>query len=380
MMNSNLPIKPAGALRICTISDVHLGHRKTPTYAIITELEHLVVNRVAMSQLDALFITGDLFDRLLNLPFTDVGVIHQFFIKLLTLAKQFNVKVRVLEGTPSHDWKQSRLLVHINENNQINADLHYVTELSIVEDTSLNLTIGYIPDEWSTGPEAATKEFLELMKTYGHRRIDMLLMHGMFSFQVPPNVKIPSYDPEVFTDLVRYMIFIGHDHKFKTFENIIVPGSSSRLAHNEEGKKGIIITDILNGVVQNHFVENTLATSYITLNLTEQSDEDCIELIEQAIGSLSAKHAFLKLKLNSATTLRKFVKERQKTTSVMIELEFLSNEISTLIEGADFSLKEVTVNITPDNVYNLLLTEMNNPEIDTDIYSSEMKTIMERCA
>lgn len=116
------------------------------------------------------------------------------------------------------------------------------------------------------------------------------------------------------------------------------------------------------------------------MNLTEQSDEDCIELIEQAIGSLSAKHAFLKLKLNSATTLRKFVKERQKTTSVMIELEFLSNEISTLIEGADFSLKEVTVNITPDNVYNLLLTEMNNPEIDIDIYSSEMKTIMERCA
>jgi predicted MPP superfamily phosphohydrolase len=115
MTNYKLPIKPAGALRICTISDVHLGHRKTPTYAIITELEHLVVNRFAMSQLDALFITGDLFDRLLNLPFTDVGVIHQFFIKLLTLAKQFNVKVRVLEGTPSHDWKQSRLLVHIND-------------------------------------------------------------------------------------------------------------------------------------------------------------------------------------------------------------------------------------------------------------------------
>lgn len=379
MTNSKLPIKPAGALRMCTISDVHLGHRKTPTYAIISELEHYIVNPVSMSQIDLLNITGDLFDRLLNLPFNDVGIIHLFFIKLLTLAKQFNVKVRVLEGTPSHDWKQSKLLVQINDNNAIGADLHYATELSIVEDTSLNLTIGYIPDEWSTGPEAATKEFLELMRTYGHRRIDLLLMHGMFSFQVPPNVKIPSYDPDVFADLVRYMIFIGHDHKFKTYKNIIVPGSTSRLAHNEEAAKGFIITDIVDGVVQNHFVENTLATRYLTLNLTEVSDEESVELIEQAIGSLSERQAYLKLKMSATTTLRKYVKERQKTTSVTIELEFLSNEINQLIADSDFTLKETTINITPENVYNLLLTEMANPEIDIDIYSSEMSTIMERC-
>ena len=83
--------------------------------------------------------------------------------------------------------------------------------------------------------------------------------------------------------------------------------------------------------------------------------------------------------MSATTTLRKYVKERQKTTSVTIELEFLSNEINQLIADSDFTLKETTINITPDNVYNLLLTEMNNPEIDTDIYSSEMKTIMERC-
>jgi len=66
--------------------------------------------------------------------------------------------------------------------------------------------------------------------------------------------------------------------------------------------------------------------------------------------------------MSATTTLRKYVKERQKTTSVTIELEFLSNEINQLIADSDFTLKETTINITPENVYNLLLTEMNNPE------------------
>ena len=69
-----------------------------------------------------------------------------------------------------------------------------------------------------------------------------------------------------------------------------------------------------------------------------------------------------------------------ESTSVTIELEFLSNEIKNLLEDSDFTLKEATINITSENVYNLLLTEMNNPEIDIDIYSSEMKINMERCA
>lgn len=358
-MNFNPITKILNALRICVISDVHLGHRKTPTYVVIESLERYVVNVKAMAEIDALFITGDLFDRLLNLPMAEVSAINAFFAKLLRLAKQFNVAIRVLEGTPSHDWKQSKLLVDINDNNHIGADLIYVDELTIIEDPTLNLTIGYIPDEWRSSHEATTREFIDLMATRGYQQIDFLLMHGMFQFQIPTNVHIPAFDQTVFSPLVRYHIYIGHDHKYKTWNNITVPGSTERLAQNEDGPKGLIIADLVDGAFYSHFVENKEALLYRTLRLEDVSDEEALPLIEAGISQIApAELGYLKIILSKESNLRQYLKERQATTVVQLSVEMINKVEAAIVENDEFSLKESMIHITADNIQAMIKEEL----------------------
>lgn len=374
--NSKLPPKLLNATRFCVISDVHLGHRKTPTYVIIESLYRYVVNPVSMAQLDALLITGDLFDRLLTLPMAEVSAINEFMTKLLRLAAQFKVAIRVLEGTPSHDWRQSKLLVDINENNHIGADLIYVDTLTIMEDPTLNLTIGYIPDEWRSSHEATTQEFIELMATKGYQQIDLLLMHGMFQFQIPANVHIPAFDQTVFAPLVRYHIFIGHDHKYKTWQHITVPGSTERLAQNEENPKGLIIADLVDGAFYSHFVENVEALVYRTLRLEDTPDEEAMPLIEAEISRIAPKgQGYLKIVLPKETNLRQWIKDRQSTTVVQLTLELVNKVEAQIIENDEFMLKTNQIYITADNISTMIMEELMDKIDDHPILQEEIAFI-----
>ena len=62
------------ALRIASISDIHLGHPKTTTEYIITNLNKYLNNDEFLSNLDILFFAGDVFDNLLN--FNDEVITH----------------------------------------------------------------------------------------------------------------------------------------------------------------------------------------------------------------------------------------------------------------------------------------------------------------
>lgn len=376
--NKLYPTKPAGAQRMCTISDVHLGHRNTPTWAIIDRLCYYVVNPSFFSQLDALFITGDLFDRLLNLKSDGVSEINEFISRLLRLAKQYNVAIRILEGTPSHDWKQSALIPEQNVNAEIGADLQFVDELSIVEDTTLGLTIGYVPDEWRESHIQTTSEFKSLLATRGYAQVDIILMHGMFTFQVPAHVKIPAFDPDEWIQMARYAIYIGHDHKYKTYGIITVPSSFDRLAHNEEVAKGFLISDILNGQIQTYFVENTKAQQYVTLRLVGVEVEEAIDLIERAIAEMGDGR--LKLILPSDTTLRTHVINRRKETVVDITMEFENVAAEELMAPDGFDLKTDTVNITADNIAGMIARELDHYEdIDWDVMNHEIAYIQAQC-
>ena len=53
-------------IKYLVFSDVHFGHDKTPTEFIINNLNNLLSNYVDRKDIKAIFIAGDLFDRLLG--------------------------------------------------------------------------------------------------------------------------------------------------------------------------------------------------------------------------------------------------------------------------------------------------------------------------
>ena len=136
------------SIKYLVTSDVHLGHENTPTTHIIQSFKtHILSDK--HKDIDILFISGDLFDRLLDLNSKEVYFIIEFFNYLLSYCTVNNIRLRVLEGTPSHDWGQSQILVKLNDIRTNKCDLKYHKVLDIEYIEELNHHILYIPDEWT---------------------------------------------------------------------------------------------------------------------------------------------------------------------------------------------------------------------------------------
>lgn len=280
------------ALRIATFSDVHLGHRRTPTESIIANLKRDVPDTAATSDLDVIFIPGDLFDRFLTLPGTDVYEIHAWIAQLLRICKRRDIVLRVLEGTPSHDWKQSRLVESINENTGINADARHVPELSIEHHDRYGMDIMYIPDEWSSDNDDTWRQVGQLLSEHRLEQVDFVLMHGQFPYQLPPHVNVPTHDPDRYASICRHYVFCGHVHVPSRYKNIIVPGSFDRLTHGEEHPKGHWrVTVVPDGDDTVTFHENVGATLYLSVDCCHLSVDEALDSVEKVVTDLpTASH------------------------------------------------------------------------------------------
>jgi DNA repair exonuclease SbcCD nuclease subunit len=275
-------------LRIAVFSDVHLGHRRTPTESIISNLKRDIPDTAATAELDVIFIPGDLFDRFLSLPDASVYEIHAWIARLLRTCKRRDIVLRVLEGTPSHDWKQSRLVESINENTGIEADARHVSELSIEHHERYGMDLLYIPDEWSIDNDDTWKQVCQLMSEHRLEQVDFILMHGQFPYQLPPHVNVPTHDPDRYVSICRHYVFCGHVHIPSTYKNIVVPGSYDRLSHGEEHAKGHwrALADP-SGDSSAVFVENEGATLYRSIDCCHLSVEEALEKVDTAVTALT---------------------------------------------------------------------------------------------
>jgi hypothetical protein len=228
-----------------------------------------------------------LFDRFLNLPSEEVFEIHAFIAYLLRLCKRRDILLRVLEGTPSHDWKQSRLVESINVDANIGADAKHVSELSIETVDRFGMTLLYIPDEWSSDNDDTYHQVLQLLRDYGLEQVDFVLMHGAFDYQLPAHVNVPTHDPDRYADIARHYVFCGHVHKSSQYRNILVPGSTDRLAHGEEEPKGHWIIEVVeDGDDRLIFVENETAKIYRSIDISGLSQDEAFEVTEKEVVNL----------------------------------------------------------------------------------------------
>jgi hypothetical protein len=275
-------------LRAASISDIHLGHRRTPTGEIITNLYKAFPDDAETAALDIIFIVGDVFDDLLSLNNEEVTEIDLWIANFLRLCAKHDIVVLIVEGTPSHDWQQSRRFVVMNEAARIGADLTYVKNLSIQYIERLGITVLCVPDEANPTNDRTLEQVQELMKAKGLTQVDYALMHGQFPHQLPAAAhKAPVHDPDAYLALVRYLIFIGHVHFFSHYRRIIAQGSFDRLAQGEEGPKGHVRA-LVRGLddYDISFVENTGAKRYVTVNCLGLGLEETIAQVDEYVLDL----------------------------------------------------------------------------------------------
>lgn len=304
-------------IRIASISDIHIGHKNTPAEKIIDNLDRYLTNDSLMSSIDLLILAGDVLDGLLIADSNDEFLYSGWVGRLLIHAMRYDVCVRILRGTPSHDWRQSMKFVSIKETLEKYSgkkiDLEYVDVLSIEHIARFDIDVLYIPDEWGAGPADALQQVHELMAQRGLSQVDFSVMHGMFRYQMDSGIKnLPVHDERSYLDLTRYLVFIGHVHQYSNYERIYSQGSFDRLCHGDEGAKGFLKAVVhSDGAYEMSFVENEHAQIYKTVQVRDHDALASLEEIEQAVSGLPAG-SFVRLSCPAKHTL---------LTSMMVVME-----------------------------------------------------------
>ena len=243
------------------------------------------------------------------MPSEDAGLIDIWISKFLRLCNRYNIIVRVLEGTPSHDRQQSdrfRIIndIHYANDNKTAVDLLYIKTLSIEHIDKYNIDVLYVPDEWNHETSDTLIEVKELLASKNIKQVDYAVMHGGFDYQMGSVIKNNiKHDSKEYLDLVKGLIFIGHIHQHSNCDRIYAGGSFDRLAHGEEETKGFLTAtvnkDYSHEIV---FVENTTARKFITVKCPYEDAELNLKRIDKHVKKLPSE-SFVRIETNKANAI-----------------------------------------------------------------------------
>lgn len=273
-------------LYVASVSDVHLGHRQTPTKRILTNLRTAFPRTEATKELDAIFVVGDLFDGPLPHYSEDAVLTNLWMADFVRMAHECDVIVRVLEGTRSHDWKQNIWFNVIKYISQLDVDVKYVSELSIEYIEKLGIHVLYVPDEWRPETDQTWMEVKQLLAEKNLEQVDFTLIHGAFAEQMPEQANCPKHIAERYQSITRKKVFAGHIHQKWSYGNILGNGSFDRLGHGEEESKGHWRVRYQNGHEKVWHVENQGAMIYRTIRCGKLSIEEALAKIEREVSEL----------------------------------------------------------------------------------------------
>lgn len=369
-------------IKYLQLSDIHLGNKLNTTEKIVNALKHYFrTNQKEFSKLDMIVLVGDVYDRLLNNSSSDYILSIEWLTELVIFCKNNNIKLRILEGTPSHDWKQCKVLYTIIDRLNLDVDFKYIETLHIEIMTDLNLSVLYVPDEWKHKASETYNEILELMVANNLSKVDIAFMHGQFHYQLPMIRLESSFSEEDMLNIVNYYISIGHIHTPSVFERILAQGSFDRLAHNEEEDKGgIVVTiDKVNGNHSYRFIKNEKAMLFKTYRYEEEELDFIIQDLEDKISKLPIGSS-IRIMSNNEDYLTKSVKVlKEKFINMVIKPEkpkVKDNKYKILED----KLMIESFSITKDNLKTLLSECMEKHNLNDEslnIFNNELSIAMD---
>lgn len=266
---------------VAVISDVHLGHARLPTRKNIADLE-MIFPPARMQVLRVIIISGDLFDKRLAHDSQEAQDAARWMEKFLRMAKRYNVAIRILEGTPSHDNRQSQWMVNYNAMMGLGCDLKYYSEISIDELYEGGPSVLYVPDEVNVDATKTWTQVCDLMRSRAIEKVDFAIMHGCFNYQLPVK-SLSAHNEDWYESIVNQRIVIGHHHTHSTCGKIVVPGSTDRHMHGQEEDKGHYQFSYskTEGVYDDMFVINDRSMVFKTLKVVGKTYADVETILKK---------------------------------------------------------------------------------------------------
>lgn len=361
------------------LSDIHLGHNINKTDNIITNLKFFFITyHKQFKNLNMIFLAGDIFDKLLVNSGNDYIQAMNWLTYLVRYCQKHNITLRVLEGTPSHDWKQMSAFSNIINDLNISVDYKYIDTLYIEYITKFNLYVLYIPDEYKNNAKDTYKEVKKLLEKMNLKQVDIAIMHGQFNYQLP--IKLDSsHNEEDYLGIVKYFINIGHIHTHSVRGRIIAQGSFDRLAHGEEENKGGVLIHLSDTNQSWWFLNNDKAMIFKTYNIEDNNLEAIVKYLDKELKQYPVNSNIrLIIKddefiIKNATSL----KMRYHRVNLKIQKSKQVEEIKQKIIEEEVMIN--SFNITKDNIEELMDKEMEKFNLSSEemkLYKQELHKVI----
>lgn len=355
LLDSLVKLQPE--LVVATTGDIHLHHPKVSSKRIIRHLDAIYTDSY-LSAIDVLVLNGDVFDRRVSAESSDFTDILYWIARILRKCKRYNVRLIVIEGTRSHDHKQSELFEFINTLSDIGCDLHYINVLKVgalIE----GYTAVYVPDEINHDASVTARQVQDLMAEQGLTQVDFAFMHGMFRYQLPIE-SAAAHNEQFYESITKHLVVINHVHNPSAKGIIRAPGSPVRLKHGEEEVKGHHCLAIKAGKVYDWFVETENNVVFKTILIKDKPIDEVYAILDD-LDDLE-EGSFIRLSLTrqcpSYASLRVI---KSNYPHFKITEDFLDSSITTLGDGhslVDTQVKGLV--LTEDTVVDIVRTRVSS--------------------
>ena len=331
-----------------TISDIHFGHPTTNTAYIVESLRKFFITyQSKISIVKLIIIPGDVFHKLLGANSYDMMLATSWLTELVMFCKKFNIILRVLEGTESHDWHQMKVIYNIIDNLNIDLDFKYIDKLTIEHNTTLDVDILYHPDNWKGTNDDIANSINRKLREYKIEKVDIAILHGAFKYQLPDFLDL--LDPEYFLSIVNGPIFCGHIHTHSIYKSIIVPGSfeAMNFGDGELPKGGILTTHHKDGTFDIEFLKNRNQARFKTFKVSKLTP---IEIRKKLDKLVDDKIQHIRLIVSDDSLVKSLTKEFSNmypTIKLKIENE-KKVKVNKTIDVSKATVK--TINLTNDNI------------------------------
>lgn len=366
-------------LKYLVISDIHLGHNLNKTNNIVNNLrEFFIYYNKELKNLDILFIAGDIFDGLLKPSSQDFILATEWLSELVNYCMSNNIILRILEGTPSHDWKQASVINTILQKLNIQLDFKYIDTLAIEHISKHNINVLYIPDEYKPRAIDTYTEVKQLLEDNKLDQVDIVIMHGAFHYQLPMIKLESSHTEEDYLNICKYYIHVGHVHTFSVFDRIIANGSFDRLIHGEEEDKGAILVNLDSKLGNTYkFLVNKNALLFKTITI-DTTIEDIFPVLDKELAKLPI-NSHVRIVSNNVEILTKSIKAiQQRYSNLVVKLD-KPKELKKKISIREIKAPVDILLINKDNIEELLFKELekyNLTEQELEVAKEELRKVM----
>jgi hypothetical protein len=313
------------------IKDLHFGHKRTEQ--MYSELQ-IVKDYLNSNEIHILNINGDYFDRKLVGTEPAIFFAVSFFSELVDICKKKNIKIRIIQGTRSHELNQlTTMFQHYLFDPSIDMKIFY----EVSEENLYNLNFLYVPEEY---PE----DGIEYYKTYKTKHYNVMHGHGTWDFvhfstmieNEEEPIKPGTHAAPVFVydewknAIEGGLAIFGHIHKRQSHKNVFYGGSFTAWGYGDRSEKGFTTYEVDNetGKWKFDYHNNEKAPRYdVTTVKTLFSDRDLkdvtIEEIQKVINEEVSKTDNLRVDLAglSEDKIEIFKKAFKENPKIKIEVK-----------------------------------------------------------